>query len=215
MNNNNNNANYNHIGNNNGYPLVVNLNQQAQFGQIERSTDFVLTINTQQLVTADMEGEMGLGMNREEEVTRLFQDMFTSIADINNVRDGPVKWIDFPRGDGVNNITRPIAVTYVFERIPEGKPNAGRFHVHALIQIRHNSNVSLATARLFQLIRNFLGQGNINPYIFLRFARSPFDAIIRYMRKDLMEGSQYNYNWRNGGRGLNNNYVEYDTEEEE
>jgi hypothetical protein len=205
------------MNNNNQLPNIVILNEEDQDDRVVRSTDFVLTINTQQLATTDMEANDPDYPNRLVEVRDTFNDMFNQLFTIDNENWGPVNWLDFPGNDGVENIVQPINIITSFERIPMHKPNGGRFHAHILVQIRHNSNVSVATGRLFQLVRQFMQRANINPYCYLRFARSDFDAIIRYMRKDLVDGPnavRYNHNWRNNNNNNNNNW-DTDTEEDD
>ena len=213
------------MSNDNGSPNIIVLNEEDDgTGRQIRSTDFVLTINTNQLVTQDMDAVNADEYdNRLQEVVDTIRDMFRNLMGIHNDNWGPVNWLDFPGDDGVDNIVQPINVTYSFERIPEDKPNAGRFHVHVLVQIRHNSNIDVATGRLIALIKQYLQRIDIIPYVYMRFARSAFNAIIRYMRKDLIEGRnavRYDYNWRqrrnnNVPAPRNNNYIDYDTEDED
>lgn len=189
----------------NPLPTITNLNNQN--GDVVRSTDFVLTINTQQLVSTEMESQTGQGRNRQEEVDMAFDELLNQLGNTANGQEGPAAWLDFPAGSGhgVDNIQGQVNIVYVPERVPEGKPNAGRYHWHVLFQIRHNSNVRVSKQRLADIIRNHLNRINIHPYVFLRFARSTFDAVIKYMRKDLDNPQHaYDRNWRD----------DYDTEEE-
>ena len=198
MNNNNNN-------NNNNFPNIRILNdEENEEDRVPRDTNFVLTINTQQLVTNQMDPvDPQQFDNRYQEVVATVNAMFQELLQLNNEEWGPVNWIDFPGDDGVDNILQPIQIDIAFERIPEGKPNAGRFHLHALIRIRHNSNISIATRRLFEKITDYLADINITPYCYLRFAHSTVDQVLKYMRKDLESGRS---NRRNNNNNNNNNY---------
>ena len=190
----------------NPYPVLRNLNEEED-GAI-KATDFFLTINTNQLVEEDMPPETNLANNREREVIVAVNNLFREIGNKDNDEEGPVAYIDFPRDDGVDNIQGQIAITYVFERIGEDKRNAGRFHIHALVQIRHNSHIKVANERLFEIIRTRLQLIGINPYIHLRYARTTFENMVEYMKKDLGRGP----NLRNPRNNNNRDYSE--TEEE-
>lgn len=205
MNNNNNNN------NNRNNPNIRILNNEEEDDRVVRNTDFVLTINTNQLVTNQMDPVNQAYPDRYTEVVNTFNNMFEELLQLDNEEWGPANWIDFPGDDGVDNILDAINIVIAFERIPEGKPNAGRFHMHALVQIRHNSHISIATTRLFQLVRRFLAAINIDPYCYLRFARSSIDQVLEYMRKDLESGRS---SWRRGGFNNNNNNYNSDTDEE-
>lgn len=216
--NNNNNNNIAHFHNINNIPP-----QQSQ-------TDFVLTINTNQLVEE--------GSDREEEVHGAFMAMLNAMTTVQDEDDGPSAWFDFTNQgvaarvasndptvdadhdyteDGVDDLQR-IDVYPAFERTPEGQANAGRYHAHVYFRVTHTSNIRIDYHRMLAIVERHLGLVGVRPYVWLSYAHSTFDNIVRYLRKDMINNVTRGRRGRNNNNRVpaprnNNNYS--DTEEED
>jgi hypothetical protein len=187
--------------NNNNFAFFHNVNN---IPPAQTQTDFVITINTNQLVEE--------GSEREAEVYQGMLDMLGDMTNQNDVNSGPSAWFDFTNQgvatrvasndptidpdrdyseDGVDDIQR-IDVYPAFERIPEGQPNAGRYHAHVYFRVTHTTNIRIDYHRMEDIIKTHMGLLGVRPYVWLSYAHSTFDTILRYLRKDMInpKGSQ-------------------------
>lgn len=216
----------NNNNNNNGGPFFHNINN---IPPAQSQTDFVITINTNQLVEE--------GSDREQEVTDQMLDMLRAMGTLNDEESGPSVWFDFTNQgvasriasndptvdaerdyseDGVDDIQR-IDIYPAFERIPEGQPNAGRYHAHIYFRVTHTTNIRVDYHRMDEIIKEYMGLVGVRPYVWLSYAHSNFDTILRYLRKDMIRNTRRPAPGRNNNNRIpprnNNNYS--DTEEED
>jgi len=149
----------------------LNKTQPVQRSRPKRHSNFLITINTNQVYDPNNPDSLSLETRFDQALSTIFAD--TNIPNL----------IDF-KIDG-HTFTRPYIDSINVERVIEynGKTNQNRLHAHVFVQVAHRSKIHLKLSEIKQKIMEDTGLSNL--YFYTKVYRHANDNLENVMRNYL------------------------------